>query len=56
MTTNAAALTSIVSSTLGSPLIKVAGVLLRRAAHHRQPSRRRSISSARRSRRGRRSK
>jgi uncharacterized protein YoxC len=56
MTTNAAALTSIVSSTLGSPLIKVAAFSygVRRTIANRRDEE--AISNARRSRRGRRSK
>jgi uncharacterized protein YoxC len=56
MTTNAAALSSIVSSTLGSPLIKVAAFSygVRRTVSSRRDQE--AISSARRSRRGRRSK
>jgi hypothetical protein len=56
MTTNAAALTSIVSSTLGSPLIKVAAFTygVRRTVSNRRDEE--AVRSARRSRRGRRSK
>jgi Bacterial protein of unknown function (DUF948) len=56
MTTNAAALTSIVSSTLGSPLIKVAAFSygVRRTVANRRDEE--AVRSARRARRGRRSK
>jgi uncharacterized protein YoxC len=56
MTTNAAALTSIVSSTLGGPLIKIAAFSygVRRTVASRRDEE--AIRSARRSRRGRRSK
>ncbi len=56
MTTNAAALTSIVSSTLGSPLIKVAAFSygVRRTISSRRDEE--AVRTARRSRRGRRSK
>jgi hypothetical protein len=56
MTTNAAALTSIVSSTLGSPLIKVAAFSygVRRTVANRRDDE--AVRDARRSRRGRRSK
>ena len=55
MTTNAAALTSIVSSTLGSPLIKVAAFTygVRRTVSNRRDEE--AVRSARRTRRGRRS-
>ena len=56
MTTNAAALTSIVSSTLGSPLIKVAAFSygVRRTVANRRDEE--AVRSARRSRRAHRSK
>jgi hypothetical protein len=56
MTTNAAALMSIVSSTLGSPLIKVAAFSygVRRTISNRRDEQ--AIRDSRRSRRGRRSK